>query len=220
MHRLVQIATHAYIGRDGLEQVLRKGLKLLAEAFMGHLYAIQHRQLWLKRSLEYYLHAKNVLYVLQTTGILQRPNGNILGGIGRGGFEPATSPVEQILEDLTLQFKSNMREDIWKESRDNTLKAFRMILEGNFDSLKDIVSFVNHLHNRSGIMFYYYGMQPLVSTPIYGELGSREDDSEAEDSDAFEEADLKNPDWHAISDWEASTPNSLRRRGRSPLPER
>jgi hypothetical protein len=113
-----------------------------------------------------------------------------------------------------------MREDIWEESRDNTLKAFGMILEGNFDLIGDIISFVNHLHNRSDIMFYYYSMQLLVSIHIYGELCSHEDNSEAEDSDAFEEADLKNPAWHVISDWEASTCIIFRHRGWSLLPKR
>jgi hypothetical protein len=185
MHRLVQIATHAYVGRDGLEQVLRRGLKLLAEAFMGHLYAIQQRRLWLKRSLEYYPQAKNILYMLKSMGLYPPPEGNVLGRIAEvSRSEPASSLVDQTLGDLASQFKNNMGEDIWMESRHAIFEAFEMLA------------------------FYYYGIRPLVSEPIYGEIGSREGDSEAEDSDAFEEVDSKVPTWHVMKDWDAWRRNS------------
>lgn len=72
MHRLVQLATHARIGRQGLEKALQKALRMLADAFIGHIYRIEDGDLRVAKSLEYYPHAKSVLSLLGALGFNNR----------------------------------------------------------------------------------------------------------------------------------------------------
>jgi hypothetical protein len=161
MHRLVQIATHAWIGREGLEQALQKALRMLADAFMGHLYGIEDRDLRLAKSLEYYPHAKSVLSLLETLS-----------------FNNQSRLVQAAMDRFADQFESGSH----YEARENITWAVEFISRRDFSSLESIGDFVKNLTRGCGSWFRFNGIRPLVSCPIY--LVTNDDGSEELEFDA------------------------------------
>ena len=174
MHRLVQMATHAYISQDDMERTLGDGLRMLAEAFFLYIYSINGRRRRYERSLEYYPHAKSVIHMLQNLGGPTQQGDN--------SSEPAAI-VKQTLEDFASKFKSNSRKEIGEEAKDNTRFVYETILEGNANSLENVVMFVKGLQYMSGQLFRYNGKRPPGSDLIYGE---QDGNSEERDAKYFE----------------------------------
>ncbi|KAK7755581.1 hypothetical protein SLS62_002516 [Diatrype stigma] len=174
MHRLVQMATHAYISQDDMEETLRDGLRMLAEAFISYIYTINGRRRRYERSLEYYPHAKSVIHMLQNLG----------GPIQHGdsSSKPAVI-VKQTLESFATKFLDDSGVEIGEKARANTQFVFETILNGDADSLENVVMFVRGLQHMSWQMFYYNGDPPPGSDPIYGE---QDGTSEERDADLFE----------------------------------
>ena len=166
MHRLVQIATHAWIGRDGLEHTLRMAIRMLAEAFMGHLSDIGDRNLRLQKSLEYYPHAKSVLFLLDSIGLSNR--------------SPA---VQKTLSSFANEFYGKN-----KEITDKLSWAVDFVSQSDFTTLESMHLFVEELTGESNFWFRYYGIRPLVSTPLYHALVNNTE-SDDFDSRTFTEVD-------------------------------
>ncbi|KAH8588285.1 P-loop containing nucleoside triphosphate hydrolase protein [Bisporella sp. PMI_857] len=145
MHRLVQLATHAWIGRKGLEQTLQRALRMLADAFMGHLYGIEDRDLRVAKSLEYYPHAKSVL--------------SLLGALG---FNNRSRLVQTAVRGFADQF-----EDYPVSAGPNLTWAMEFISQRDFSSLESVRDFVEGLERGCGSWFQFNGIRPLVSCPIY-----------------------------------------------------
>ncbi|KAI1465515.1 uncharacterized protein F4812DRAFT_439075 [Daldinia caldariorum] len=179
MHRLVQIATHTYIGPGGMEQALRDGLRMLAEAFISYIFAINGMLLRYERSLEYYPHAKSVIYMLRSLGSPFHR--------GKSTCEPATI-VKQTLEEFARMFEGNRGGDIFEGSRIHTEIAFQMISQGDSNSLEDIFMFIRRAGYMSAKLFAYSGKRPLVSDSVYGELKPRAGEPEVVGFQDFEKS--------------------------------
>lgn len=199
MHRLVQMATHAWIGPEGLEKYLRHGVRLMAEAFMGHIFQIHEKDTRIQRSLEYYPHVKNVLSLLQIMGQKTRVESLVttrereyLGFYG-GPSQQTISPLREQTASLVDQemefFSEQIKYKSTSAARAYIQESFNWIAEGDFRDLEGVVRF---LHERGGSrdFFRYEGIKPLVSRPIYELHENASDKGIAGDLDPFEEVDV------------------------------
>lgn len=200
IHRLVQMATHAWIGPDGLEKFLRIGVRILAEAFMGHIFQIREKDMRLQRSLEYYPHVKGVLSLLRIMGQKTRVESLAVGQEG-WYFEDSEEPRQRTDSPLREEPPSLVDEEMeffaeqikYKSSsraRQFIQRSFNQIAEGSFEDLEDVVRFLHRRGGGSRDFFRYVGVVPLVSRPVYTASTAATDDRIARDWDPFEEVEV------------------------------
>ena len=146
IHRLVQIAARTWMDSSEWEETVRSGLRLLYDAFMGHLCELEDKQSRLNESLEYYPHAKNVLAALETL-----PN-----------FEA----VERITLDDFFTKSFWTYEGNTMNSRtfpEFARSEYKKVAKGDFLSIEGLADFVYYSSRGSFIRFQYLGIRPNVS---------------------------------------------------------
>ncbi|KAI9770851.1 MAG: hypothetical protein M1839_003014 [Geoglossum umbratile] len=145
MHRLVQIAARTWMDSSEWEETVQSGLRLLCDAFMGHLCELDG-QSRLNGSLEYYPHTKNVLAALETL------------------------PNFEAVERMTLDdfFTKNFWVYEGNTMNSGTFPVFarseyEKVAKGDFHSIEGLAGFVYNASRGSVTRFQYLGLQPNVS---------------------------------------------------------
>jgi hypothetical protein len=150
MHRLVQIATRAWIEPAEWKNTVQAGLRLLCDAFMGYLCEIDDEQTRINKSLEYYPHTKNVLAALATV--------------------PDAKEVEAMtLDDFFTSFSIHEGKTLNSATFPALArKMYEEIAKGDYNSVDKLATFVNSVSEGSFTRFRYLGLRPKVSR-LFGE---------------------------------------------------
>jgi ankyrin repeat protein len=153
MHRLVQVATRAWVGPDEWHSAVRDALRFLCNIFAG-----LNSNEWtskgelsystLRKSLEYYPHTKSIIAALSTTPT--RENGSL-----------AKSTLDRFIAEWN---KNGLRsEDFVKKAND----IYHEITASGYQSLTDMILLVRGLSGGSGRYFYNLYKGPYGSADTF-----------------------------------------------------
>jgi ankyrin repeat protein len=160
MHRLVQVATRAWIGPEAWQSAVQDALRFLCNVFAGlNSNDWASRQLsdyTIRRSLEYYPHTKSVLAALSTV-----ENEDLTRSTINGFFE------EWGTEGLASESFAKKANEVYQE-----------VIRGDYRSLTDMIRFVRALSGGSMRYFVKLYRGPYESTDRYDRSFSDSKDSE------------------------------------------
>lgn len=168
MHRLVQVATRAWVGPDEWHSAVRDALRFLCNVFAG-----LNSNEWtskgklsystLRKSLEYYPHTKSIIAALSTTATSSTTPTGGNGSLSKSTFD------RFLLEWNEGDLRS---EDFVKKAND----IYHEIITGGYQSLTDMILLVRGLSDGSRRYFYKLYKGPYGSTDTVDSYSFSPDD--------------------------------------------
>lgn len=166
MHRLVQLATRAWVGPEVWQSAVQDAIRFLCNIFAGlnsNEWSVKDELSYstLRKSLEYYPHTKSVLAALSTT--------TTTGTVHNGSLSRSTLNsflAEWDTGNLTSKGFAEKANEVYQE-----------IITGGYQSLTDMILFVRGLSSGSRTYFYKLYRGPYESADTYDSHTSRAEDS-------------------------------------------
>lgn len=165
MHRLVQLATQAWVGREMWQSAIQDAFRFLCNIFAGlnsNEWSAKKELSYstLRKSLEYYPHTKSVLAALSatTTGTVHNVS------LSRPTLDSFLT--EWDTDGLTSKGFAEKAHDVYQE-----------IITGGYQSLTDMILFVRGLSWGSRMYFYKLYRGPYESADAFDSHTSRAEDS-------------------------------------------